>query len=425
MGPDPEATLGIVWTGGPEMNSALSVWSRRWGLTASAARWMGAVFVALLLCLPAYSQGSFGRILGTVTDQSGGVVTGATVTVIDTERGINRTLTTDDAGAYNAPNLTAGNYTVRVEAKGFKRLERQNVAIEIGKEVRIDVTVQPGEQNQTVTVTEAVPLVETTNATQGGTLENADIVDLPLNGRDYQNLLGLRPGVMLQPGGGPWTQSTNGVRPDESVWLIEGIINANWFDGRPVINMPSPFTDGATILPVDAIQEFNLMENPKAEYGWRPGAVVNVGIKSGTNTLHGSAYGFYRSAAWDARNTYNTDEVGGTCVQSPSFPVICATKPTYLKQFGGVVGGPIKKDKLFFFGGYEGLRSEVGNAFPTTVPATGSFPAPSKVNCPAGVVGDCANSMVDALNGVKAQLGAAAISPVSMNIFGCTPSGAT
>ena len=123
--------------------------------------------------------------------------------------------------------------------------------------------MQPGEQTQTVTVTESIPLVETTNATMGGTLNNADIVDLPLNGRDYQNLLGLRPGVMLQPGGGPWTQSTNGVRPDESVWLIDGVINANFFDARPVINMPSPFTDGATILPVDAIQEFNLMETPR------------------------------------------------------------------------------------------------------------------------------------------------------------------
>ena len=232
-------------------------------------------------------------------------VSGATVTVIDTERGISRALTTDDAGAYNAPNLTAGNYTVRVEAKGFKRIERQGIVVEIGHEVRVDLTVQPGEQNQTVTVTESVPLVETTNATQGGTLENADIIDLPLNGRDYQNLLGLRPGVMLQPGGGPWTQSANGVRPDESVWLIEGVINANFFDARPVINMPSPFTDGATIMPMDAIQEFNLMENPKAEYGWKAGAIVNVGIKSGTNALHGDAYAFGRYQAWDARNYFN------------------------------------------------------------------------------------------------------------------------
>ena len=179
--------------------------------------------------------------------------------------------------------------------------------IEVGNEVRVDLTVQPGEQNQTVTVTESVPLVETTNATLGGTLENADIIDLPLNGRDYQNLLGLRPGVMLQPGGGPWTQSTNGVRPDESVWLVEGVINANFFDARPVVNMPSPFTDGATIMPVDAIQEFNLMENPKAEYGWKAGAVVNVGIKSGTNQLHGTAYAFGRTQAGTRATTSTLD----------------------------------------------------------------------------------------------------------------------
>ena len=214
-----------------------------------AVQILGGAMGALLLCLPAFSQGSFGRILGTVTDQSGGTVAGATVTVLDKDRGVSRTLTTDDAGVYNAPNLTAGNYTVRAEAKGFKIFERQNIVVEVGKELRVDAALQPGEQNQTITVTESVPLVETTNATMGGTLENADIVDLPLNGRDYQNLLGLRPGVMLMIGGGPWTQSTNGVRPDESVWMIEGVFNSNPFDARPVVGMPSPFTDGATILP--------------------------------------------------------------------------------------------------------------------------------------------------------------------------------
>ena len=259
----------------------------------------------LLLCVPAFSQGNLGRIMGTVTDQSGGVVAGATVTVIDTARGVTRTLTTDDAGEYNAPNLTPGNFTVRAEAKGFKKLERQNVDVGVGKEVRVDLTLQPGEQEQTVTVTESVPLVETTNATLGGTLDNADIVDMPLNGRNYQNLLGLRPGVMVQPGGGPWTQSTNGVRPDESAWMVDGVINANFFDARPILGMPSPITDGATILPIDAIQEFNTMENPKAESGWKPGAVVNVGIKSGTNQLHGSAYAFGRDGSWGARNAYN------------------------------------------------------------------------------------------------------------------------
>jgi hypothetical protein len=372
---------------------------------------LGGVLAVLLLCLPAFSQGSFGRILGTVSDQSGGVVTGATVSVIDTERGVTRTLTTDDAGAYNAPNLTAGNYTVRAEAKGFKRIERQGVALEVGHEVRIDLTVQPGEQNQTVTVTESVPLVETTNATLGGTLETSDIVDLPLNGRDYQNLLGLRPGVMLQPGGGPWTQSTNGVRPDESVWLVEGVINENFFDGRPVANMPGPFTDGATIMPIDAIQEFNVMENPKAEYGWKSGAVVNVGIKSGTNQLHGAAYAFGRTQAWDGRNYFNVAPVAGTCTlngstsANPGQFAACDQLPAQLKQFGGVVGGPIKKDKLFFFAGYEGLRSFIGSAFGLTVPADASIGNPQK-------------SMPDAINAL--QLARVPRSLISEELAGCT-----
>src|ERR1700691_2421162 len=386
------------------MNSGRAVRkTSRGARNKNAVQLLGSVFVFLLLCLPAYSQGSFGRILGTVTDQSGGVISGATVTVIDTERGINRALSTDDAGAYNAPNLTAGNYTVRVEAKGFKRIERQGITIEVGHEVRVDLTVQPGEQTQTVTVTEAVPLVETTNATMGGTLENADIIDLPLNGRDYQNLLGLRPGVMLQPGGGPWTQSTNGVRPDESVWLIEGIINSNFFDGRPVINMPSPFTDGATIMPVDAIQEFNLQENPKAEYGWKAGAIVNVGIKSGTNSLHGDAYAFGRYQAWDARSVFNVANPISGCAIVVSGS--CEQTPAQLEQFGAVVGGPIKKDKLFFFGGYEGLRSFIGFVGGISVPATLS-------------VGDPSKSMVDAIQ----ALNSAGITPsaVSEKLAGCT-----
>src|SRR6266581_2654965 len=198
---------------------------------------LGATIGVLLLSLPLFSQGNFGRILGTVTDQTGGVISGATVTIIDKDRGVARTLTTDGAGEYNAPTLIPGTYIVRAEANGFKRLERQNVVLEVGKEVRVDLTVQPGEQTQSVTVTEAVPLVETTNATLGGTLNNAQIQDLPLNGRNYQYLLSLRPGVMVQPGGGPWTQSTNGVRPDESAWMVDGVINANFSDGRPVIGV--------------------------------------------------------------------------------------------------------------------------------------------------------------------------------------------
>src|SRR6202049_1664630 len=400
-----------IWTGGPEMIWLRSTSKKSWGVRVrKALQILGGVMGMLLLCLPAFSQGSFGRILGTVIDQSGGVISGATVTVLDKDRGVSRTLTTDDAGAYNAPNLTAGNYTVRAESKGFKVFERVGIVVDVGKEVRVDLIVQPGEQNQTVTVTESVPLVETSNATLGGTLENADIIDLPLNGRDYQNLLGLRPGVMLQPGGGPWTQSANGVRPDESVWLIEGIINANFFDARPVINMPSPFTDGATILPVDAIQEFNLMENPKAEYGWKAGAIVNVGIKSGTNQFHGDAYAFGRYQNWDARNYFNIAAPAG-CSPTLLTGGVCPQTPAELKQFGGVAGGKIKKDKLFYFGGYEGLRSLIGFVGGIAVPAT------------ASLGGDPVNSMVDAIQALQAA--GTPRSAVSEKLAGCTEPTAT
>src|SRR6266571_5817490 len=369
------------------MISLRSTRKTSWGVRfRKALQLLGGVMGVLLLCLPLFSQGSAGRILGTVTDQSGGVISGATVSVTDTERGVTKTLVTNEAGEYNAPNLTPGAYKVRVEAKGFKTVERQNVVFEVGKEIRVDLSPQPGDQVQTITITESIPLVETTNATLGGTLNNTDINDMPLNGRNYQSLLALRPGVVVQPGRGPWTQSSNNVRPDESGWMLDGVINVNFADQRPVAGMPSPFTDGATILPIDAIQEFNLSENPKAESGWKPGAVVNVGIRSGTNAFHGSAYAFGRNGDWDARNLFNQGpDKNGNCVPNPAVPTVCDKLPTELEQFGGVVGGPIKKDKLFFFGGYEGMRSNIGNAFIIQTPATGSLG------------GDPTNSMVDAI----------------------------
>ncbi len=393
------------------MISLRSTRKTSWGVRfRKAIQLLGGVMGMLLLCLPLFSQGSSGRILGTVTDQSGGVVASATVTVTDTERGVTKTLITNEPGEYNAPNLIPGAYKVRVEAKGFKTIERENIVLQVGKEIRVDLSPQPGDQVQTITITESIPLVETTNAVLGGTLNNADINDLPLNGRNYQYLLNLRPGVMIQPGGGPWTQSTNNIRPDESAWMVDGVMNASFYDNRPVTGASSFITDGATILPIDAIQEFNLEENPKAEYGWKPGAVVNVGIRSGTNTLHGAAYAFGRSDAFDARNIFNPGpDASGKCVPNPSVPSACDKLPTQLKQFGGVVGGPIKKDKLFFFAGYEAMRSFIGNAFAATVPATGSGLGPKK-------------SMVDAIMALQNNTPVVPVSPVSLALLGC-PSG--
>ncbi len=368
-------------------------------------QFLGCIFAVLLICVPAFSQSSTGRILGTITDQSGGVIAGATVTVTDVDRGVTRTLTTDAAGEYNAPQLSPGTYKVRAEAKGFKSIERQNIALEVGREPRVDLTLQPGELGQTITITEQLPLVETTNATLGGVIDHEDINDMPLNGRNYQNLLSLRPGVQLYPGGGPWTQSTNGVRPDETAWQVDGVLNVNFWDARPVANVSSPFADGATILPLDAIQEFNLEISPKAEAGWKPGAVLNVGVKSGTNTLHGTAYAFGRTDSWDARNYFNPPATGTNCATGAV--ASCDKLPLELKQFGATAGGPIKKDKLFWFGGYEGQRLLVGNAFSTTGVATGPGSGPN-------------SSLVDALHDVQAA--GFPISPVSLNMAGCPTS---
>src|ERR1019366_485339 len=149
-----------------------------------------------LMSLPALAQSTAGRILGSVTDKSGASVAGASVVVTDTQRGTSRTLTTDATGNYAAPDLIPGTYKIRVEAKGFKAVERPSVTIEVASDVRADFTLQPGNVSEVVTVTEEVPLLNTTSATLGGTLSNQQITDLPLNGRNYENLLQLRPGVM-------------------------------------------------------------------------------------------------------------------------------------------------------------------------------------------------------------------------------------
>ena len=310
--------------------------------------------IVFLLCLPVFGQGTAGRIIGTITDQSGGVISAANVTVTDVQRGIARTLVTDQSGEYVAPSLLPGTYAVRAEAKGFKTTEHSGLVLEVGRDLRVDLSLQPGEQTQTVTVTGEEPLVETTNATLGGTLSNETINDLPMMGRSYQNLLVLRPGMMIYPGGGGWTMSTNGSRPEENTFILEGLTNDNPLQGLTIINGPGVAGDAATLMPIDAIQELNILENPPAEYGGKGGAVVNVGIKSGTNSLHGTAYAFGRDSAWDARNYFN--------------PPPQEQRPVSLQQFGATAGGRIIKDKLFFFMGYEDERYTFGNNFLPSVP---------------------------------------------------------
>jgi Carboxypeptidase regulatory-like domain/TonB dependent receptor-like, beta-barrel len=370
--------------------------------SASAIRLLLTTLAILLGSTLAFSQGDTGRILGNVTDQNGGNVVGAAVTITDVQRGIPRNLITEAGGEYVAGDLLPGTYKVRVEVKGFKVFERQNILLEVGKDIRIDVVLQPGSVSETITITEDVPMVDTTSTTLGGTISNETINDLPLNGRNYQNLLTLRPGTTIYPGGGPWTQSTNGIRPEDTSYIVDGITNDEAFMGFSVTNAAAVLGDAATVIPIDAIQEFNTQVNPKAEFGWKPGAVTSVGLKSGTNSIHGSAYAFGRADSFDARNYFD--------------PVGTPKTPLELEQFGGTAGGHIIRDKLFYFGAFEARRYTVGNSLPGHVPTTSpvtSGPNPPGFGCVTLTTGDCSFSIPDATADLVAQNPAFVVNPLS------------
>ena len=356
--------------------------------------WLVVGLLAVSFPLPAFSQSSTGTIQGGVVDSSGGSIAGARVTITDVARGTTRTLTTDEAGQYVAPNLAAGTYSVRAAANGFAALERANVAVGVASTVRVDLSLSPGAQTQTVTITEEVPAIDTTSATLGGTVSNQAIQELPLNGRNFMRLLDLRPGVVTKPGDNTSASSTNGRRSGADILLVEGIFSLDMTSANNMINgsAKGSTADSSSALPVDAIQEFSTQQNAPAEAGWKDGSVVNVGIKSGTNSLHGTAYAFGRDAeATDAAN-----------------PFTHAVTPATLENFGATAGGRIVKDKLFWFVGYEGLRVKVSSVTAATVPTSIGL-TPANVSL----------SMVDACNAAKAS--AAGLSPLSARLAGLDP----
>src|ERR1700722_10780950 len=318
--------------------------------------------------LIAQGQSSQGRILGSVVDQSGAVVPGAHVTVTNTATGVGHSTKTNGAGNYAAADLDAGTYSVRVEAPGFKK-EESTVVVEVSREVRVDLKLQPGAINETIVVTAEGALADTTDTTLNGVLSNKAINELPLQGRDFQNLLPLHPGVQRTPGGGFHSVTSNGNRPDDNNFYIDGADDNDAYYGETVMNDAGISGTPASFLPLDAIQEFNTQEGPGADYGVKPGVVVNMGIKSGTNDVHGTAYYFARNSAVDARNYFD--------------PAPSPVSALILHQFGASVGGPIKKGKWFYFMNYEGIRDKVGNPGVTDSPVTSSL---------ANTLGGIANS---------------------------------
>jgi len=316
--------------------------------------------LVLLTALSLYAQSFRGTILGTVTDPSGSLVTGATVKVRNTGTGLERTTTTGADGGYNIPELPVGSYTVVVTQSGFQTSLTSNVAVDVATERRVDVQLKVGQITQTVEVSGGeLPQIETTSTDLGGVLTSIAFQELPLNGRDYKKLFFLNPGVAGSPnlGDSPGSYgefSMNGARGRSNNFLLDGTDMNDGYRNVPAINQGGVFAVPAAILPVGAVEEVNVLSNFQPEYGRNAGAVVNIVTKSGSNNLHGNLFEYFRNDALDARNYFN--------------PAGQPRAPFHNNQFGGDLGGPIVKDKTFFFLDYEGQRESVGTVTLACVP---------------------------------------------------------
>lgn len=345
---------------------------------------LAAVFFLSALAINGDAQTFRGTILGTVTDTSGAAISGATVSVKNTGTGLLRTVATDDDGNYSAPELPIGTYSVTVEKSGFKAGLVSGISVEVSTERRADVALQPGDVSQTVEVSgDTLPQVESTSNTLGGIIESTVVTNLPVNGRDYQKLIFLVPGVTGSPDqitdspGSFGVFSVNGARGRANNFLLDGTDMNDGYRNDPAINEAGVFGTPATILPIEAIAELRVLSNFESEYGRSAGGVVNIVTKSGTNDIHGTGFEFFRNNALDARNFFN--QVG-----TPQ-------NPFHNNQFGGALGGPIKRDKTFFFVDYEAMREKGAEASTACVPTAQDIATATAAN------GTAVNPVISAL----------------------------
>ncbi|MGO9269649.1 MAG: carboxypeptidase regulatory-like domain-containing protein [Terriglobia bacterium] len=321
-------------------------------------------FAVVLAGSPLLGQAT-GTLSGTVQDRSGAALPGATVTATSQETGVPRETRTDDTGHYLLPLLPIGTYSIKVTAGGFQPVEQKDLTLQVDETREVDFSLAPATLQQTVEVSATAVAVETANATLGQVITSQQVAELPLNGRDFVQLATLSPGTVSETnpnsffttGGssevairGSFSLSVGGSRANSTDWLLDGVDNNELTAG------------GIAILPdIDALQEFKVLTyNYSAEYGTRGGPTVLLTTKNGTNELHGSLFEFLRNTSLDARDFFAPNR--GEFKQN---------------QFGGTLGGPIKKDKTFFFLDYQGKRSLEGLTFLGTVPTalerTGDF----------------------------------------------------
>jgi carboxypeptidase family protein/TonB-dependent receptor-like protein len=328
-----------------------------------------AIAACLLFAALSFAQLPTAKIVGTVKDSSGASVPGAMVKVTNVDTNVTRTLTTDSDGSYNALELPTGNYQIEVTANGFKTAIRKGITLEVAAAPVINFNLEVGATEQQVTVSSEIPVVDTQDATLGGVVGQQAVQNLPLNGRNYVDLSLLQAGVTPDrnsSGNGSTSYSVNGAPPRSNNFTLDGAVTTTQ-EGR------NPGNAGST-LGVDGVKEYKIITSDfSAEYGLAMGSQVVVVSKGGTNQFHGDAFEYLRNSAFDARNFFLT-----TAGQP---------NPEFQKnQYGGAFGGPIRKDKTFFFATYEGLKLNQSVAQNLVVPAAGCHgPAGAVIqpaNCP-------------------------------------------
>jgi hypothetical protein len=330
------------------------------------------IFSATLLVAQTFRGG----ILGSVADSTGGALPGCTVTVTNVGTKLTRSVVTDATGNYFLSELPPGEYTVTGALSGFASQTVKGVRVEVAASLRVNLTLATGGMAESVEVRGDAPVIDTTHNAQGGTIQGEQAAELPLSGRDFTHLMSLVPGASADPAGvsdSPGSfgyLSVNGNRGRSNNYLLDGTDMNDGYRNDPAINEGGVFGVPATILPVDAVEEFPVLSGTEPEYGRNSGAIVNIVSKSGTNTFHGAAFEYLRRDSLGARNYFNT--------------VPNTKDPFKNDQFGASLGGPLVKDKTFFFLAFEGQRENGGLPGPVHVPSQADLNAAIAAN--GGVV---------------------------------------
>ena len=324
-----------------------------------SVRLAGILLLACALATPGYAQKTNGDITGTVMDATGAVLPGASVTATCIDTNQSRNAITDAQGGYRIPELPLCVYRVTAELQGFKTVARE-APVQPNAVAKVDFNLEVGTQAETVTVVGVSPLIEYSDKLNTR-IDSARIESIPLSGRDFYSLLNVMPGVQHRPGGGFQGVNVGGTRTSSNNFMIDGISNNEVYYGDSVMNQ-SPITGvPASLVPMDAIADFTVQQTPSAEFGVKGGAAINIVMKSGSNALRGTGY-YFRHDDWtDTPNFFDVraaERLGTTA------------DPTPIKnqQYGGTFGGPIVKDKAFFFGYFEGQRLRVIGPYDVNVP---------------------------------------------------------